>query len=90
MVYIGRLRRGVWFNQVSRTQHCSTELRSTELHSTDLLRVAKVYSDTADFQVKFHFYDSDNAETEKRYVTTLISCPIRIIVYIPRRHLENM
>lgn len=49
-----------------------------------------MYSDTTDFQVKFHFYDSGNPETEKRYVSALISCPISIILYIPRRHLENV
>lgn len=84
--YLGRLRRGVRIDQVFRTQRCSTEL-----HSTDQLRVPKVYSRTTDFQVKFHFYDSGNPETERRYIRALISCPIiSIILHIPRRHLENM
>lgn len=84
--YLGRLRRGVRIDQVFRTQRCSTEL-----HSTDQLRVPKVYSRTTDFLVKFHFYNSGNPETEKRYISALISCPnISIILHIPRRHLENM
>lgn len=85
MVYLEKLRRVVCFDQVSRTQHCITRL-----HSTDHLRVPKVYSNTTDFQVKFHFYDSGNSETEKKHVSALISCPIGIILYNPRRLLENV
>lgn len=52
--------------------------------------VPKVYSDRADFQVKFHFYDSGNPETEEKYLSALIPCPISIILHTPRRHLENV
>lgn len=85
MIYLGRLRLGVCFDQVSRTQRCITRL-----HCTDQLRVPKVYSDSTVFLVKVHFYDSGNSEIEMKHVSALISCPIIIILYNPRRHLENV